>query len=63
MQMPQLRAKITQGRDWAAIAEQQMQSVFKADSLDMSSLQAFADGIDQLEDLVPDANSQQVLPP
>ena len=53
-QMPQVRRRITQGKDWAAIADRQLGTIFKPDSLDMSSIQAFADTIDQLEDLVPE---------
>lgn len=58
VQVPQLRVSITQGRNWAAIADRQLKSIFRPDSLDMSSIQAFADTIDQLEALVPDASQK-----
>ena len=60
-QVPQLRRRISKGKHWAAIAGMQLNSVFKPDSLDMSSIQAFADTIDQLEELVPQ-DSQNVRP-
>lgn len=47
--MPQIRSRLVAGKDWAAIARQQQASIFAKDN--MAHITAFADAIDQLDDL------------
>ena len=56
-QVPQMRSRLTAGRDWTAIARQQAAQTYSGGA-GMERIAAFADAIDQLDSLSGDQQTE-----
>ena len=56
VQVPQMRSRLVEGQDWKAIAKHQEATVFSGD--DSQRILAFADALDQLDDLTESGQPQ-----